>query len=154
MDIQCSLLLMMTRDNQYVLVLTYRYYILKRAILTSLTFKMTSARVPTVFRNHWIVPVVIIAYLLTGNKSQLFFKCFGFIRAYLGPIHFIATAHHSQTNGQPEWYIRATGSQLGHYGTDLQKNWDLFISPSACKNSTQVQRKTGTHSYSLGLSHH
>lgn len=85
--------------NQYMLVITNRYFMLTRPVSTS---KTTAAHVANVFMDYWFFPYGIKTYLFTDNRIRFVSKFLTTVCALYGAKHLATTGYYRQANGQTE----------------------------------------------------
>lgn len=95
--------------NQKVVVTTYWYVKLKRAIPTA---KTTATYDTNVFFQNWVTPYSILKYFPTDNGSKSGSKFFATTCRYLVVKHLTTTAYHPQANGQVEQYSKTIATRF------------------------------------------
>lgn len=70
----------------------------------------------------------------------------------LGIKQLFITAYHSQANCQAEKFKKIITPKLRHYITDLQKDWDAYVSLFMYFYNDQVHCSSGTSHFNLALS--
>lgn len=91
------------KENEFIVVMTYRCSKIKRAIPTS---KTTATNVANVFLDQCIVPYGIPDYSLADNGPEFVSKFLATLCTFLGLKNLTTTAYHPQTSGQVEWYTK------------------------------------------------
>ena len=81
-------------------------------------------------------------------------KLFDAVRGLLRIRHVVTTAYHPQTKGQTERFNRTLATQLQHYVSAHQRDWDSYVQPLTYACNMQVREATDTTPFELILTRH
>lgn len=90
-----------TKGSQHVVIFTYRYSKLTRAVVTA---RNTTTAVECIFFETWVITYGIPAFLHTCNGTQFANKFFGTFHTHLGTKHMTSTLFQPQPNTLVEGY--------------------------------------------------
>lgn len=126
-----------------------RYSKLSRALLTS---KITASNVGDMFHDYWINPLEVPTYLFTDNGQKFVSKFLQSLSSQISIKYLTITSYQPQTNGQAKRFNKTIFTQLWHHGSELQRNWDIFVQSLTHVYVTQVHQCTSTSPYSPVMS--
>lgn len=92
--------------------------------------KSTAPHVASIFLDQWVITYAIPGFLPTGNGTQFGNKLYETLSRFHGVKNFNSPAFCLQLKIQTERNNKAFVVRLGHYVTEYQRQWDLFIQPS------------------------
>lgn len=105
------------QENQYMLVITYRYSNLTRAKTRS---KTTVSHVANMLLDHWTVLFRIFNYPFTDNEPQVVSKFFESVSIQAERKDLTTTLYHPQSNRQAKRFIKPFVICLRHYVAEIK----------------------------------
>lgn len=132
----------------YISVVTGKQFKFVRAHLAITT---SSAQVPNVFRDHWIVPFEKWPYLLKENSPESMNKFFQSGSGYRDMKALTTTSLYPKKHDQANQF-KSVVTNLWKYVPENQNSWDLFVQTSTYVYITQAHKSKNMSPFSLMLS--
>lgn len=146
-DTHCALPMTRT-SNQFIVVMTDRYWKLTQGIPTK---KTTAKEVARIFVEDLVVLYCIPDRLLAGSNAQFAENVFEAVCAALGTKLLMTSAYHPQTTIQARWNNKTIFSRHRHYIVKHQHSWYTFFQTQTYTYSARTDATTKTTAFRFAM---